>query len=448
MTERVDNLGEWWLPDREEAKVPGRFVWDRESGGELHLLGQLVPDEWKDHLLPNGSIQKVRAKRAGPGSLTYPVIHGQVGQRAFTLLDSFSLRRQERLSGELALEDVHVNHVLESSAWFMDGNDLRFDRATVSMRHLTAWIGRSGIEVSHPMIDRAGDSFSVISAESFPSLDVSSDHAEVSFGQSLSGTGDGLHSAGVSQRWDLNIAFGTAQPIDDFTSIASDLQDLISIAVGKTADFERVILGHPDVPLRSLAGMPIGDARDEVRYRARWSNGSGDAEPVKAHERYFSFDQFGGTDGVRRWMTASQTYRTELGRVMATRYSRAMYLEDRIMNVCAALDSFDAVRRAAPDFSINFVDRIKESVKFADWPMAQLLPADIETWAKKVRDVRHDLAHHKARFRQHATQIDHLLSEQLYWLFVFCILRIAGAPGDVYASIIKHPQFRWLSDQA
>lgn len=448
MTEEVDDLGQWWLPVHDELKVPGRFVWDRESGGELHLLGQLIPDEWEDHVLPGGSVQKVRTKRTEPGSLTYPVIHGQVGRRAFTLLDSYSLRRQERALGELALEDIHVNQLLESSAWFMDGDDLRFDRATVAMRHLTAWIGRSGINVEHPRFDRTSDLFSSISTESLPALDVVSDDGKVSFGQSLSETGDRLHSAGVSQRWDLHITFDTVQQIDAFIGIASDIQDLVSIAVGKTASFERVTVRHPEVPLRSLAGEPIGNVRDEILYRARWSNRSSEVEPVRTHGQFFNFDDFDGTDGVRRWMTVAQTYRTELGRVMATRYSAAMYLEDRVMNVCAALDSFDAVRRNAGSPTINFVDRIKESIAFAGDPLTQLLPANTDGWAKTVKEVRHDLAHHKVRFRQNAIQIDHLLSEQLYWLFVLCVLRLADTPDEVYASISKHPQFRWLREQA
>jgi len=207
---------------------------------------------------------------------------------------------------------------------------------------------RSGFKIEHPKSDGTGDPFAVISAEILPAFDVAGGGGRIAFGQSLSETGDSLHSVGISQHWDLNVAFNAVEPIDAFTGIASDVQDLVSIAVGKTADFERVVLRHPDVPLRSLSGVPIGDFRDEIHYRARWSNRTADGGPVKAHERYFSFDDFGGADGVGRWMMVAQEYRTELGRVMATRYSDAMYLEDRVMNVCAALDSFDAVRRGAP----------------------------------------------------------------------------------------------------
>lgn len=448
MTEQVDSLGLWWLPDRDDHRVPGRFVWNQESGGELHLIGQLIPDIWEDHALPDGGVQKVRTTRVGREGRTYPIIHGQIGRRAFTLLDSFSTRREDPSIDVVALEKVHVNRALESSAWFLDADDLKFDRASVELRHLTAWIDRSGISVDNPMFDGTGDLFAVISVAPLPALKVVHGEGTVSFAQTLRGTGDNLHSAGVDQRWDLNLSFPTVRSLDVFTDLASDLQDLVSIAVGTIADFDRLTLQHPDVPLRSVGGTPIRDFRDEVVYRAKWSNRSENTETVKPHDRYFSFEDFGEMAGVARWLEIAQTYRTELGRVMATRYSSSMHLEDRVMNVCAALDSFDKVRRNTGDERINFVERIKECVAFGGGPILELLPADTDAWAKKVKEVRHDLAHHKDRFRQNAIQIDHFLSEQLYWLFAICLLRLSGASNNVFVSIGKHGQIRWLSKQA
>lgn len=448
MVDVVDQMGLWWLPGSPQSKVPGRLTWDQDSGGELHLLGQLVPDEWDEKDLPDGSVQAVRRRRAGRGAQTYPVIHGQVGRKALTLLDCFSLKRREGMAGELTLEDIHVNHWLESSAWFDDGDDLRFDQATLSMRHLTSWINHSGIEAEYPRFDGTGEHFAIIRVETLPELAVASSDENLSFGQSLKGTGDGLHAIGIEQRWEITIAFDSVREIDAFTQTASHVQDLVSIAVGKTADFTRMSLKHPSVPLRSLSGEPVGNFRDEIHYRTRWTNRTaGDEASLMAHERFFSFNDFGGTDGVSRWLVIAKHFRTELGRVMATRYSTNMYLEDRIMNVCAALDSFDAVRRDAFDYSEHFVTRIQESISFAGETMSLLLPKDTDAWAETVRDARHDIAHHKSRFRESTLRIDHLLAEQLYWLFVLAMLRLASAPEEVYVSIVRHPQFRWLCDQ-
>lgn len=448
MTDQLDVMGVWWLPEREDHKVPGRFTWSAESGGELQLVGQLRPDEWQENVLPDGTVQRVRIGRVSRQSeLSYSVIHGQVDKRAHTLLNCFSLSRQETFGTPFARERVHVNRALDASAWFINLDDVAFDRSWLDLRHLATWIDKSGLSAEYPVLEGSVDQFAVIVARRLPSLNASYEDATVSFVQTLSGTGDGLHSSGVEQTWLLKIAFPGLRKIEDHANIASDVQDLVSIAAGLTADFGRVTFEHPDVALRSLAGTQIGEHRDEVVYRARWSNRSRSIESIKRHDCYFSFDDFDGTEGLQRWLAIVPTFRTELRRVMATRYSSEMYLEDRIMNTCAALDSFDKVRRTTGEARVNFVDRIKECVKFAGQPFTQLLPEDTDRWAAVVKEARHDLAHHKDRFRNSRVQVDHIMAEQLFWLFTFCMFRVSDAPRAVFESIVDHQQIQWLIEQ-
>jgi hypothetical protein len=153
-------------------------------------------------------------------------------------------------------------------------------------------------------------------------------------------------------------------------------------------------------------------------------------------------------DGVGRWLDVAERYRTELSRVMATRYSATMFLEDRIMNISAALDSFDKVRRDTGDDKVNYVDRIIQCIDLAGEPFTDLIAQDGREWAKSVKETRHDLAHHRERFRLDGSVGEHLQSEQLFWLFVMCMLRLTDAPTAVFDGISNHPQVRWLSEQA
>ncbi|RYF25811.1 MAG: hypothetical protein EOO23_08815 [Comamonadaceae bacterium] len=170
---------------------------------------------------------------------------------------------------------------------------------------------------------------------------------------------------------------------------------------------------------------------------------------MAAHEFYFSFDDLGGMAGVQKWMQFAARFRTELGRVMATRYSESMYLEDRIMNACAALESLDGVGRGNVDEKgVYLVDRLTECINVAGDPFKSLIVEDPRQWATRVKDCRHSLAHHLEAFRTNSTGVEHLLAEQLYWLFAMCSLRMVEAPQDVFASIAKHPQVRWLTGEA
>lgn len=444
MTETLDLRGRWWLPEHEDHQVFGTLSWNAEDGGTLYLHDELRPVIWLDNVLADGSVQRYRADR-GDVQRTYPLILGRVGNRAYTLLDSFRLTAREYDEDDRT-EKVHVNRFLEG-AWFDDPHELRIDRLVIDMRHLTGWVNISGLEVEWPRADGVDEGvFAVVTAKTRSPFTTERDGVSLRIFQRLGGTGDHVHDLGVSQSWAIRLQQPMPEPLDTFLDTASDFQDLVSIAVGKTAQYEKVVLHHPDIPLLSLAGTPIGDMRDDITYYIRWSNHSAPCEPVKDHDMYFTFEDLGGIDGIGRWLSVVSSYRTELGRVMATRYREGMVLEDRIMNISAALDSFDKHRRS--DNDAHYVTRIERCVALAGQPFLDLIVQDPEDWAKVVKEARHDLAHHRERLRIDGSVGDHFLAEQLYWLFVLCMLRLADAPAAVFESFRKHSQVRWLIERA
>ena len=434
--------GRWWLPEYEEHQVFATLRWDPVAGGTLDLVDELQPVVWLDNVLQDGSVQKYRAD-ARSIQRAYPLIFGRVEHRAYTLLDSFRLSARE-FDMDNRVECVHVNRFLDG-AWFDDPGELRIDRVVIEMRHLTGWVNHSGLEVKEP-VEPGG--FAVIEARRLPSFEIEIDGGAGSLRltQGLSQAGDHVRELRLTQWWTLRIHQPEAQPLDTFIEIASDFQDLVSIAVGAAAQFENVVMHHPRLPALSLAGTPSApDLRHDTTLHAQWSNRSAPRDPVKPHEVYFSFDKLGGIDGVGRWLTVAAEYRTELGRVMATRYRAGMLTEDRIMNVCAALDSFDKHRTS--ETATRYVDRIKRCIKLADWPFCDLVAPHPDEWAKTVKNARHDIAHHLDKLRAAGSVGDHVLAEQIYWLFVICLLRLAEAPNAAYEAIAEHPQFRWLAER-
>lgn len=179
----------------------------------------------------------------------------------------------------------------------------------------------------------------------------------------------------------------------------------------------------------------IDDLIDELRSRARGEPGNG-----------------AGVDEADRvrpgWLTTATDYRTELQRVMATRYKNTMYLEDRVMNVCAPLESFDIARRNRPKNTVDFIDCIKASIDYAGLPFRDLIVERPADWARKVTTARKHLAHHGKQFRADGTVGERLLAEQLYWLFVHCILRVAQAPATAFDRMSRHAETLWLIDQS
>ena len=445
MSETLDLRGRWWLPGHEEHQVFGTLTWSAEDGGTLHLHDELRPVVWLDNVLADGSVQKYRPDR-GDHQRTYPLIFGRVENRAYTLLDSFRLTARE-YDEDNRTEKVHVNRFLEG-AWFDDPDELRVDRVVIDMRHLTGWVDHTGLSVewaSAAVEDPA--IFAIVTAKTVPAFTTEHDGVTLRIGQRLESSGDRVHTLGVTQSWALRLQQPDPEPLDTFLDTASDFQDLVSIAVGKTAQYEKVVLHHPDVPLLSVGGTPIKNLRHDITYYIRWSNRTAPCEPVKDHDMYFTFDDLGGIDGIGRWLAVAADYRTELGRVMATRYRDGMVLEDRIMNVSAALDSFDMHRRGTGRW-VEYAKRIKHCADLAGEPFHDLIVICTDQWVERVVNTRDDLAHHRERFRTDGSVGDHLLAEQLFWLFVLCLLRLTRAPDAVYERIGKHPQTRWLTERA
>ena len=61
------------------------------------------------------------------------------------------------------------------------------------------------------------------------------------------------------------------------------------IAVGHVAQFDKVVMHHPELPELSLAGTPFEDGRHDITYHAQWSNRSPPRTPVSEQDMYCTF---------------------------------------------------------------------------------------------------------------------------------------------------------------
>ncbi len=62
------------------------------------------------------------------------------------------------------------------------------------------------------------------------------DGGSVQLAQWLRETGDGVHAVGVEQGWALRFVFPVERRMQWFIDAAGDFQDLVTMAVGQTAD--------------------------------------------------------------------------------------------------------------------------------------------------------------------------------------------------------------------
>lgn len=441
MTDRFEIHGEWWKPESPDVRVAGDLSWSPQDAGVLRLHGQLAPDRTVDNILPDGTVQRVR-RSAEVGELL-PVVHGQTGNRCFTLVNCFRTAQRDSWT-DRPTEDIGVNGVLEG-AWF-DDNSLAVDKVRFQIRDLRDWINCTGVTIDYPAFsEQPTDVYAVVTARQLPPIVVALNLGEMRFIQRLQANPEGISKVELTQDWILELMHPEEVPLQAFFDQASDVQDLISIATGRPAAFGAVEVSHPDLQELSLAGEPLG--RKYAQYRGRWSVREEPHAPGRrgrsllAAQMFFSFDDL-GVAGLERWMSTAERFRTEIGRAMATAYSPTMFLEDRLMNLFAALDSLGKALSEG-----TYKQRLCESAGFAGDLFTTLIGGDTEEWAKRATDLRNEIAHHGKGIRSDVMIGDSLMSRQLYWLVILSLLRHAQAPASVFEAIGRHRIWVWLCRQ-
>lgn len=447
MNEPIDVQGVWWLPETPDHKVPGWFSYDLEEGGTLRLAGSLRPLNWIENVLTEGATQRFVAHRPDADKV-YPRIHGQSGTNLFHLEDAFQLALEHGLCREDdAAEKVHVNWLITGALF--DGDELpKVDRAVVDLQHLTSWLDNDALTLQwHDMPDGV---FAIAQADHEPTVTADIGNGlELSLSQALSTAGDQRHDVNLTQRILLEVVAIAPRPMDEFTDRVSDFQDLLTIAAGKIANIEKFHFTHSDVPKLSLEGTPLGNWKEELGYYTRWAKRDSDRERVSPYAMVFTYAQFGGVEGVGKWMLVADRYRSELRRIMATRYNPTMFVEDRVANCVAALESFDRTRRNSKDRDTDLVERLRNCVSYADSPFPDLLGGEsIAAWTERAKNHRHALGHHLDRFRAGTYLVEREFGDQLLWLAELCLLREADAPPVVFERISSDRHFQWVAQRA
>lgn len=267
------------------------------------------------------------------------------------------------------------------------------------------------------------------------------DGGELLLRHSIGVRGNRVTERALTQQCYFRISCSEVRALDDLIDIASDLQDLVSIAINRTADIDALGFWHP-----SVYWQPTPEAKKSpkpVEYFVPWNARDTGPTPrgLQAHEMFFTYPDFGGIDGIGRWLRSAWRHRGGLGRVMASRYARQMLVSDRLLNRAAALEAFD--REVTGFAGSKFKTRMKRCADLAGAPFAGLV-GDIDAWAEVIRLDRDDIAHHFGRRMKHSSADQFFLAESLYWLFILCMLRDCQAPAKVYQRIADHQALDWL----
>jgi hypothetical protein len=447
-----EGQGHWWLPenkDKQDKHVPGSISYDSDAGGELSLIGAL--SHWTEFAepvpTPGGGIRLDHTAEIEKRSGNYPLIHGEVDSHSVTLEDCFQSHFSENLFNAAgSRERVYVNR-LYKDVWWPDkpaANALVF-----SMAYLDDWVVEEYVGERHHFNEEEGTytKFELDVAKRDKRCVSLEDGVEFTLKHHIGTGGRRSTQRHLAQGYTVRIDLPEAKPVDDALDIASDFQDLVSIATGRDAAFQDLWGFHPDL-VRPGRGATEGEGSEGVptsyQIFARWNIQDRAAKPnqIEHHELYFTLEHLGGMDGIANWMKAATTYRSTLGRTMGTRAAQGMYMSDRLLNYAAALEGFDRKKSGIDKQDLPI--RLRRRAKQAGEPFKRLV-GHVNKWVDLFVWHRNDIAHHLGRKPRGSAAEQHYLAESGYWLAVFLMLREAGAPEALFDRIAQHQPVQWLS---
>ncbi len=433
----VEEGGQWWLPETPDAKVSGVLRIDDKGKSQLTLIGELRNrlHDAERHDRPDGSVEFRFTESSLDRAGSYPRVLGRTGSNDYTLEGGLRTRHSANLLGGLPSEAIMFNQVFRG-ALFEHGEELAFDRVSVSMRWLTHWVAQTSLEETHEWVEGRQVSFTLRGSGLASRRVRLGGGLTVYVHHSLGLEGNEVTHRGLTQQFVFETRSTSLLPLENLMETPARLQALVSIGTGRTAGYDELVLNHPGL----TQGPPSKPRlfRRSIDYFAQWSARDDELGPPKQHDMPFTLRDLGGMPAVGRWLQVANRYHHQLGQIMATRYGSGL-VSDCLLNRVAALEGFHKLRNGT---ELTLKQRLIECGALAGAPFRDLVP-DVAVWAQVAKRERNNIGHgsHPGGFEAAHTL---LVAEAAYWLFVLCLLREMDAPEAVFDRIVETSTFRWL----
>ena len=428
--------GDWWMPEMADHKVPGVLKYDFSDAGRLTLIGGLRRPE---HLaepepMPDGATRITVSQDLIEAAGNYGRLHGECEGKAYTLDGCFQLSSRGKMFGPTNEEVIYVNHVYQG-VWFSADDEAAGDTLDFAVDGLSEWVAKSGMVLTVDHSPAEGEPWAELQATPLPDRKAAlPGGGEATLSQRLSYSFG--NPASISESFGLRFRYPNTVAVEDLVDAASDIQDLVSIATDRSAQFGPVAVSRPDT-----VDHPGGGSF--IVWSAWTALRKASDKPLRASDLFFSLDDLGGMDGVAEWMKVAEKYRTALGRIMATKYAERMYVSDRFLNRVVALEGFDRID-TGKSTGRAFAASIRRCIDLAG-PQFLTLVNDPDKWATELKHHRNELAHHYGRRMRQAAEESLYIGNGAFWLFVFCLLREASVADAVFDKITAHQELQFLA---
>ncbi|WP_217541728.1 HEPN domain-containing protein [Vibrio metschnikovii] len=311
--------GYFWIPGREDKKIPGMLTINNGGDIELEVVG-----------LFDDSIKSLN------GGDDFDRIVGHVENDGLVTLDNCFYTRKNHSFGGISKSKLCVNRVLSGVAY--DKNEpVTFNTLSFSVDCLDEWLRVSGIKVDFDDENKTA-TISYIPQENISYLLENGMKLEICFKYTLPG-GAATTEAKITQKAYFKLSSKELSSLDEFTGIAYKITNFLCFATDTT------------VSLKNLLGTSIELQRD---------GGGGDkyAIPIKIyypsipfsekepstswHRMLFTYGTIksNAQDVVNNWLRAYEIMAPTLSLYFSTKNGAQKYLDGKFLALAQGLETY------------------------------------------------------------------------------------------------------------
>lgn len=317
--EEYVKTGYFWLPEKEDRKIPGTLT--ISDGGDIELEVVGLFDE---------SVEAIN----GEDDLSR--IIGHVEKDGLVTLDKCFYTKKNISFGAISKSKVCVNRVLSGAA-YEKNESFTFNSLSFSVDCFDEWVGISGINVDSDWKNKTA----TISYNPPKDIIFKLDNGmqlEICFAYTLPGF-PSTTEAKITQRAYFKLTSEELRPLSDFTEIAFKLTNLMCFAIDDTVTLKNLIAKSSEIQADLGEGksypVPIYIYYPSIPFSEKIPNKSW-------HQMLFSYGAIksNAQDVFNNWISAYDFIAPALSLYFSTKIGAQKYLDGKFLALAQGLETY------------------------------------------------------------------------------------------------------------
>lgn len=357
-------------------------------------------------------------------------IVGLAGSEVVTLERCFLAGVSTKSNG-LVERRYRVSAIL-SGAHFDANEPLKFTCVSLQLTNLVQWVGRSSLNVDlRPKAGSGEAERSRVSYALIAAIETNAKDGSIAVTFPVRWQTDYFSKFEVEHKCAIEYRFRKPELLAKIMEICNSLRNLVTICVRSPAAILDTRLNHSDLD------RPIS-------LYTQWVGASSSREQELVHRLNMplTFDDIGGVEGIRAWLNLSNKYSELIALLVSHWYTPPLYQEQRYFNAIVAAEMLLRIRQGKQDIKLGVgLEGLTRDITSLFEPLV----GDARAWTREVVQTRDNhVVHPGLRGNKDGLRL-YLLSETIYALVVFTLLRECGVSIHSLKKSHDHRHFKRLA---